>query len=109
MLSHRHWLTAFALLALVSLATQATAGGGSLIGKWRLGNVETEATLTLEFSSGGVVIFNDQVGTYWTSGSNVTVDGWNGAQVTMTFRVEGLTLYLTDPKGEQLVFQKVKY
>jgi len=98
------------LLAVGALASQAMAAG-NLIGKWQMGNPEadTAPTLTLEFSSGGVVIFNDQIGAYWTSGSNLTIDGWNGQQVTLKYRVEGNTLYLTDPNGEQLIFQKAKY
>lgn len=106
--TRRTWIAIVALLAVTAFASQAFAAG-TLIGKWRMGSAEVEASLTLEFSSGGVVIFNDQIGTYWTSGSNLTIDGWNGQQVTLTYRVEGMTLYLTDPKGEQLIFQRVKY
>ena len=110
MTQRRPWIALLALFAAGVLASQATAAG-NLIGKWQMGNPEadTAPTLTLEFSSGGVVIFNDQIGSYWTSGSNLTIDGWNGQQVTLKYRVEGNTLYLTDPKGEQLIFQRTKY
>jgi len=97
-----------ALLALAALSTQALAAG-NLIGKWRMGNADTGAMLEIEFSAGGVVMFQDQVGSYSTAGSNVTIDGWNGMEVTMTYRVEANTLYLTDEKGETLVFTRVKY
>ena len=108
MFLHRRWVAILAIGVLVCLASQAAASG-ALIGKWRLGDAETGGMLQIEFSSGGVVMFNDQVGTYWTSGNQVTIDGWNGKQVTLTYRVEGITLYLTDPKDEELVFTKVKY
>jgi hypothetical protein len=101
-------MIALALVALAVFSTHALAAG-SLIGKWQMGNAETEAMLQIEFSAGGVVMFRDQVGSYSTAGSNITIDGWNGMEVTMTYRVEGNTLHLTDQKGETLTFQRIKY
>jgi len=104
----RPWMIVLALVALAVFSTQALAAG-TLIGKWQMGNADTGAMLRIEFSAGGVVMFQEQVGSYSTAGSNITIDGWNGMEVTMTYRVEGNTLYLTDQKEETLIFQRVKY
>ena len=71
-----------ALVALAVFSTQALAAG-TLIGKWQMGNADTGALLQIEFSAGGVVMFQDQVGSYSTAGSNITIDGWNGAVFQM--------------------------
>jgi hypothetical protein len=98
-----------ALAALLALLIPASAAfsAGSLIGKWKMGN--EDAGMTIEFSSGGVVILGDQVGTYWTSGRSVTIDGWNGKTVTLTWKVEGSKLTLTDDKGNDLEFKRAAW
>lgn len=98
---------ALAVLLALLIPASAALSAGSLIGKWRMGN--EDAGLTVEFSAGGVVILGDQVGTYWTSGRSVTIDGWNGKTVTLKWKVEGSKLTLTDEKGNDIELKRVPW
>lgn len=95
-------LTAAALLAL--LLPAAAHAGGSIIGKWQMGT--EEAGMVVEFSAGGVVVMGDQVGTYWTAGKLVTIDGWNGKTVTLEYKILGNVLTLTDEKGNDIELRR---
>ncbi len=100
----RRLLPVLAMAALVAAAGQARAGN-SIVGTW----VPTADGYgpTFEFAAGGVVIFNDRIGTYWVAGNNLTIDA-NGKQLTFRFRVIGDELTLTSSDGQETTLQRQK-